>query len=79
MSGMWRMSKQQDPRIKELLDQAEELGIALPLPPSVIVAVEDAGAIVNLRTGSIEVNGVCVRYSPTDQALANAPVKGWDF
>ena len=59
----------QDPRIQELLDLAEAERFTLALPPSVILKMEDAGAIVNLRTGEIVIGGESVRYAPTEQAL----------
>ena len=59
----------QDPRTQELLDLAEAERFTLALPPSVILKMEDAGAIVNLRTGEIVIGGESVRYAPTDQAL----------
>ena len=58
-----------DPRIQELLDLAESERFTLALPPSVILKMEDAGAIVNLRTGEIVIGGESVRYTPTEQAL----------
>jgi hypothetical protein len=42
-----------DPRIAELLALAETEGITLPYPPEMIIALEDVGAVVNLRTGAI--------------------------
>ena len=59
-----------DPRIQELLDLAEAERFTLALPPSIIIKMEDAGAVVNLRTGAIAIGGVAVRYEPTAQALA---------
>ena len=58
-----------DPRIRELLDLAEAERFTLALPPALILKMEDAGAIVNLRTGAIVIGGVAVRYAPTEQAL----------
>ena len=59
-----------DPRIKELLDLAEAERFTLALPPAIIIKMEDAGAVVNLRTGAIVIGGVAVRYEPTAQGLA---------
>jgi hypothetical protein len=42
-----------DTRITELLDLAAAEGLPLPYPPEMILALEDAGAIVNLHTGAI--------------------------
>lgn len=42
-----------DTRITELLDLAAAEGLPLPYPPETILALEDAGAIVNLHTGAI--------------------------
>jgi len=60
----------QDPRVAELLDLAKAEGFTLALHPSIIIAMEDAGAVVNLRTGAIVINGEQVRYAPSAQALA---------
>jgi hypothetical protein len=60
----------QDPRVQELLDLAEAERFTLALPAAVIIKMEDAGAIVNLRTGEIVIGGESVRYAPTEQALA---------
>lgn len=53
-----------DPRITELIELAQAEHIALPYPPSVIVAIEDIGALVDLRTGVIE-HGPGTRVEPT--------------
>jgi hypothetical protein len=42
-----------DKRIMELLDLAATEGIMLPYPPETIIALEDTGAVVDLRTGAI--------------------------
>lgn len=42
-----------DIRITELLALAESEGIVLPYPPAMICALEDTGAVVDLRTGAI--------------------------
>jgi len=60
----------QDPRIVELLELAEAEGLTLPYPPETIIRMEDAGNVVDLNTGSIEIGGESVRYDPTAEALA---------
>lgn len=57
-------NKQQDPRVTELLDQARSEGFTLALHPDIIIAMENVGAIVDLRTGAIVVDGDQVRYAP---------------
>jgi hypothetical protein len=42
-----------DNRISELLQLAAEEGLTLPYPPETIIALEDQGAVVDLRTGAI--------------------------
>lgn len=42
-----------DRRVTELLELAASEGLTLPYPPSMIVALEETGAIVDLRTGAI--------------------------
>ena len=59
----------QDPRVQELLDLAEAERFTLALPAAVIIKMEDAGAIVNLRTGEIVIGGESVRYAPTEKVL----------
>ena len=59
-----------DPRITELIELARTERITLPYPPATIVAIEDIGAVVDLRTGAIVINGEQVRYAPGAQALA---------
>jgi hypothetical protein len=44
---------QLDPRIQELLDYAIATGVPLPMPATVICGLEDAGKIVDLRTGAV--------------------------
>ena len=63
-----------DPRVKELLDQAAADGLTLPYAPETIVRLEDTGAVVDLVTGAIVVNGAAVRYSLTLLGEANAVV-----
>lgn len=48
----------QDPRIDELNSFAAALGVALPLPAAEICALEDAGHLVDLRTGEIQYNAL---------------------
>jgi len=62
----------QDPRGAERLDLAKAEGFTLALHPSIINAMEDAGAGVNLRTGPIVIDGEQVRHAPGAQALAYA-------
>lgn len=66
------MIGKQDSRIAELLELAKVEGFTLALHPSIIIAMEDAGAVVNLRTGAIVIDGQQVRHAPTAQALAYA-------
>jgi len=42
-----------DPRILELLDWQAATGLPLPRPAEEILALEDAGHVVNLATGDI--------------------------
>jgi hypothetical protein len=42
-----------DPRTLELLDWQAATGLSLPLPAAQILALEDAGHVVNLATGDI--------------------------
>ena len=42
-----------DRRVTELLELAESEGLRLPYPPSMIVALEETGAIIDLHTGAI--------------------------
>lgn len=42
-----------DKRIVELLDLAASERITLPYPPETIIALEDAGAVVDLHTGAV--------------------------
>jgi len=53
-----------DRRVQELKDLAKAEGFTLALHPSIIIAMEDAGAVVNLRTGAIVIDGEQVRYAP---------------
>jgi len=57
-------SKQQDPRITELLDLATSEGIRLPYPPETIIRQENAGNTVDLSTGAITIGGDNVRFVP---------------
>jgi hypothetical protein len=42
-----------DKRIQELLECAEAEGLPLPMSPEAIIELEDAGHIVDLKTGAI--------------------------
>ncbi len=53
-----------DPRITELIELAQAERITLPYPPATIVAIEDIGAVVDLRTGVIQ-HGPGTRVEPT--------------
>lgn len=53
-----------DPRITELIELAQAKRITLPYPPATIVAIEEIGAVVDLRTGVIEY-GPGTRVEPT--------------
>ena len=59
-----------DPRIAELIELAQAEGLTLPYPPEIIIRMEDAGNVVDLTTGAIEISGDSVRYDPTAEALA---------
>ena len=52
-----------DHRIQELLELAKAEGFTLALHPAIIIAMEDAVAVVNLRTGAIVIGGEQVRYA----------------
>jgi hypothetical protein len=47
-----------DPRIDELNDYAAAEGFTLAIPAAAICALEDAGHLVNLRTGEIQYNAL---------------------
>lgn len=53
-----------DPHITELIELAQPERITLPYPPATIVAIEEIGAVVDLRTGVIEY-GPGTRVEPT--------------
>lgn len=57
----------------ELAVMAEELG-GLPLPIETIIALEETGAVVDLRTGAVAPGGAEHRYSLTTLGEANAVV-----
>lgn len=59
-------------RIADLLLWAAEEGIALPMPASTIIALEDTGAVVDLVTGAVTPGAANHRYSltPSGEALA---------
>ncbi len=65
-------SKQQ--RIADLERFAVEEGIALPLPAATIAAMEATGAVVDLATGAVIVNGAEQRVNLTTLGEANAVV-----
>ena len=64
-----------DNRIEELLDLAAAEGIALLYPPEIIVAMEDAGNIVDLITGDILIGEADTPYrwelTPYGEAIAH--------
>ena len=47
------MATQTDPRINELLDLAAEQGQPLAMRPETVIAVEDAGWVINPFTGAM--------------------------
>lgn len=56
-----------DPRLTELAEWTHETGLALPMPAVRIVALEDAGYIVDLTDGSlIDAPGSQAAYSGPD-------------
>lgn len=63
-----------DKRVADLVELAAVEGLTLPYPPEVIARLEDSGAVVDLLTGAIIVNGADVRYSLTLLGEANAVV-----
>lgn len=63
-----------DPRVTELLDLAAAEGLTLPYPPETIARLENTGAVVDLATGAILINGAETRYSLTLLGEANAIV-----
>lgn len=65
-----------DKRIADLLAWAAEEGIALPLPAATIIALEDAGAVVDLRTGAITPGAADHRYRLTVLGEAVAVANG---
>lgn len=66
-------------RIADLLAWAAEEGIALPLPPATIIALEDAGAVVDLVSGAITPGAASHRYglTPSGEALAIIAKEGF--
>lgn len=54
-----------DEKIAELLELAAREGIALPWPAAVIVALEEQGHVVDLRTGLVIQHGSEQRISLT--------------
>ena len=61
------MTMQKDSRIVELLEQAHTDGFTLALTPEDICRLEDAGHIVDIRTG-------VVSYHQAEEFLASRPV-----
>ena len=49
-------------RISELLQLAEAEGFTLPMPAEMIVALEDTGAVVDLRSGAIRIGEADTPY-----------------
>lgn len=54
-----------DKRVADLVALAITEGLTLPYPPEVIARLEDSGAVVDLVTGAVIVNGAETRYSLT--------------
>lgn len=67
-----------DKRIVELLALAKEEGLTLPYPAELIVAMEDRGCVVDLRTGDIIVGEADKEYvwEWTDKGRALAGMVG---
>lgn len=65
-------SKEQ--HIADLEAFAAEEGLQLPLPAATIAAMEATGAVVDLATGAVIVNGAEQRVSLTTLGEANAVV-----
>lgn len=65
-------------RIADLERFAAEEGLVLPLPAATIAALEETGAVVDLMTGAVVVNGAEQRVSLTvvGEAVAMAN-KAW--
>lgn len=63
-------------RIAELLSWAAEEGLVLPMPAETIIALEDAGAVVDLRTGAITPGAADHRYRLTVLGEAVAVANG---
>jgi len=70
------MNTTHEDRIAHLLELAATEGLTLPWPADVIARLEDNGAVVDLVTGAIIVNGAEQRFSLTLLGQANAIV--WD-
>lgn len=72
-----------DPRIDELYALCEAEGIVLPLDVAEILALEDAGHVVDLRTGHILTDGAhyTVHVTPVLEALVHlqAVTEGLDL
>jgi hypothetical protein len=53
----------------EIVQQSIDGGFILSMPPAAIMALEDAGAVVDLRSGQIEwPNGVAAPPQPMEEA-----------
>lgn len=63
-----------DKRVADLVALAASEGLILPYPPDVIARLEVSGAVVDLVTGAIIVNGAETRYSLTVLGEATAIV-----
>ena len=50
-----KQSRRMDKHIQELLEWAEAEGLELPMTPEAIIRLEDAGHVVDLRTGAVSV------------------------
>jgi hypothetical protein len=59
----------EDPRLLELRELVA-WGVALPMPPARILALEDAGWVVDLATGDIAPATTTVTPTPSGRAVA---------
>lgn len=65
-------------RVADLVALAADEGLTLPYPADVIARLEVSGAVVDLVTGAVIVNGADARYSLTTLGEAVAVVLGVD-
>lgn len=69
-----------DKRIKALLGLAEAEGLKLPMAPEAIIRLEDAGHVVDLRTGAVEVGEgdrpYVWNWTPAGEAFAHLVAAG---